>query len=508
MKRLINVLLFALIFGVGHVSAQYQMILQNAVQTSATVFQFDVYIVSTGANFNLTSYGMKLACNSTIVNGGALTFAYVASSAGISITPLIATTASSGGVTYLIAASSVGSQTVSTTPLKVGTFQITNTVAFGVTPAALTWDFSTPFPTLVNINSADATVQASHINALAPYQVTLQNDTQVNGTTYEFDAVIVRTTADFTLTSCQMCFTYNSAAANGGTLTFTYVGGSTAFTAFAPQTSQNVMDGITPNFVCGSTNGAQAVSTTPLRIGRFRVTNTVTFGAVPMNIAWDFAGLYTTQINISSSNVTLPANHLNNLVNSPLPIELVSFIGRNANDKVLLNWKTATEINNYGFDIQRKSENAEWQKIDFLAGSGNSNVPREYSYADKNPIAGNVQYRLRQIDISGQCKYYDAIEVAVAAPKEYKLMQNSPNPFNPTTAIKYQMPVAGFVTITIYDMLGREVASLVNEMKQPGSYSAEWNGRDSRGAAVTSGVYIYRLAAGGFVDTKKMNFLK
>jgi hypothetical protein len=508
MKRIIEMLALMLVLGGGYASAQYQMILENPSQPNPNTFQFDLYIVSTGANFNLTSYAMQLTANSTIANGGTLNISYAVNSAGISIVPLLTQATVTGGVTYLLVASSAGNQTVSTTPLKMGTFTITNTVAFGMTPAAVAWDFTGLTGTMVNINNVTSTVPANHINALAPYHIIAQNDVVVNATTYEFDVVIVRTVADFTVTSLQVCFTYNSAVANGGTLTFSYIPGSSTLTAFVPAATQSVSDGSTPNFISATTNGSQLVSTTALIIGRFRVTNTVPFALVPMNIAWDFAGLYITQININNANITLQSNFSSTLGNVPLPVELVSFTGKSTDSEVLLKWKTASETNNYGFDIERRAENADWQKIDFLPGSGTANAPREYSYTDKNALMGNMQYRLKQIDAAGTSTYSDVVEVAVAAPAIYQLLQNSPNPFNPSTSIRYRLPQAEFVSIGVYDLLGREVTSLVNDYKQPGAYIAEWNGRDSRGAMVSSGVYIYRLTAGKFIETKKMNLMK
>jgi hypothetical protein len=508
MKRLLAMILAALSICAAELSAQYQMTLQNAVQLSSTVFQFDVYIVSTGANFNLTSYALQLGCAGTITNGGSPAISYVASSSALSFAPAGVFSWSGGGTTYLDVASNAGSQTVSTTPLKVGTFRITNTVPFGTTPAAMTWDFSGPYPTMVNINNANLTVPASHINALAPYRIIAQNDVAVNATTYEFDVDIVRTSADFTLTSYQLCFSINSAVVNGGTLTFSFVPGTTTLSGITPLNPIVVSDGGSLNLVCGSTPGSQTVTVSALKIGRFRVTNTVPFGVASMNVGWDFAGTYVTQVNINNSNVALPANHLNLLGNTPLPVELASFTAANANDQVQLKWTTAAEVNNYGFDIERKPEAGDWQKIDFKAGRGTTNAAQEYAYTDKNPIAGKIQYRLKQIDNSGKAKYYSAIDVTVAPPHEYRLMQNFPNPFNPTTSIKFQLPAAAFVTITVYDMLGREVSTLVNEEKQAGTYAVEWDGKDGRGMPAASGVYIYRLSAAGFAQAKKMNYVR
>lgn len=508
MKRLIMMCLLAVGLGTGLASAQYKMTLENAVQVSANTFQFDVYIASTGADFTLTSYAIQLACPAAITNGGSASISYVASSTALSFTPAGVFTWMSGGVTYLDVASNAGSQTVSASPLKVGTFRIANSVAFGMSPAAMTWDFSGAYPTMVNINSVNSTAPSAHVNALAPYRIIAENDVQVDGSTYEFDVSIVRTAADFTLTSYQLCFTFNSAIVNGGTLTFSYVPGTTTLSGITPLSPMVVSDGGVQNLVVGSTPGSQPVGGVQLKLGRFRVKNTAAFPLVPMNIGWDFAGTFATQVNISNSNVALAANHLNLLGNTPLPVELAAFTAANADEQVVLKWKTASEVNNYGFEIERRPEHSEWAKIDFRQGHGTTSAPQEYAYTDRNPVAGKVQYRLRQIDNSGKAKYYDAVEVAVAAPREYRLMQNFPNPFNPSTSIKYQVPVSAFVTITIYDMIGREVASLVREQKQPGTYTVDWNGRDNQGMEVASGVYIYRLTAGTFAAVRKMNFVR
>jgi hypothetical protein len=234
--KLRKILLMMIILFSGNfpLLAQYQMILENAVQLNSTTFKFDVYLVSTGANFNLTSYGIKLNLNSTIVNGGNISFSYIASSSSMSITPLSVTTSVSGSSVNLQAASSAGSQTVSTTPLKVGTFQIVNSAPFGASPIAMTWSFTSPFPTIVNINNVNATVQANHINALSPYRISLENDVQVSPNTYEFDVFIASTSINFNLTSYQICLSYNQSISNGGSLTFSYIAATTDGSGAAP----------------------------------------------------------------------------------------------------------------------------------------------------------------------------------------------------------------------------------------------------------------------------------
>ena len=186
-----------------------------------------------------------------------------------------------------------------------------------------------------------------------------------------------------------------------------------------------------------------------------------------------------------------------------LPVELSSFTANINNNTVTLCWKTETEINNYGFDIERKTINSDWAKIGYIQGSGNSNAPKEYTYLDKSPIGGSkFEYRLKQIDNDGQFEYSDVIEVDVD-PTEFELYQNYPNPFNPSTKIRYQLPNESKVVIKIYNILGAEVMELVNEQKEAGTYEVEFNA-----ANLSSGTYIYKLNADNFVENKKMILLK
>jgi hypothetical protein len=197
-----------------------------------------------------------------------------------------------------------------------------------------------------------------------------------------------------------------------------------------------------------------------------------------------------------------------NIIDTPLPVELTSFTSKLINDKVQLNWSTKTEVNNYGFDVERKlyakgQTSDVWEKIGFVEGNGNSNSPKEYSYADINPIGGSkFNYRLKQIDNDGQFEYSDVVEVE-NVPTEFTLYQNYPNPFNPTTKIRYQLPKESNVTIKIYDVLGSEVATLLNENKEAGVYEVEFNVDN-----LSSGTYIYKINADNFVQTKKMVLLK
>ena len=186
----------------------------------------------------------------------------------------------------------------------------------------------------------------------------------------------------------------------------------------------------------------------------------------------------------------------------PFPVELTSFTAVVINETVQLNWETATEVNNYGFDIERKTEGS-WHKIGFVAGNGNSNSPKEYSFIDKNPYGGSsFVYRLKQIDNDGAYEYYNEVEVDLV-PGGYELFQNYPNPFNPSTNIKFSLPEDARVSIKVYDILGSLVDEIVNKEFKAGYHQVEFDA-----SSYKSGIYFYRLEAENFVQTKKMNFLK
>jgi hypothetical protein len=187
-----------------------------------------------------------------------------------------------------------------------------------------------------------------------------------------------------------------------------------------------------------------------------------------------------------------------------LPVELTTFTANSTDSKVTLNWQTATEVNNYGFDVERTLvRSAKWGKIGFIEGNGNSNSPKEYSFIDNTAISGKYIYRLKQIDNDGKYEYSKEVEVDLGMPAEFSLKQNYPNPFNPETVISYQMPVSGKASLKIFDMLGRAVATLVDEVKEAGTYNVSFNGR-----AFTSGAYFYRFQSGNFVKINKMVLMK
>lgn len=194
---------------------------------------------------------------------------------------------------------------------------------------------------------------------------------------------------------------------------------------------------------------------------------------------------------------------------SSLPVELTSFSATSNAGYIQLNWATASEINNSGFEIQRSininNENNTWSSIGFVKGHGTTNETSNYTFNDniQNVNTKTISYRLKQMDFNGSFTISKSITVSNIIPTSMKLQQNYPNPFNPTTKISYSIPKSEFVSLKVYDVLGNEVASLVNNYKDAGDYSVDFNG-----TSLSSGIYFYRLQAGNNVFIKKMTLMK
>jgi hypothetical protein len=189
---------------------------------------------------------------------------------------------------------------------------------------------------------------------------------------------------------------------------------------------------------------------------------------------------------------------------NPLPVELYSFNATVNRNYVTLNWSTGSETNNAGFDIERKSVNSnQWVKTGFVSGKGTINTLTNYTFTDR-AYTGIFKYRLKQIDLNENFEYFDlSYPVEIRMQPVFKVSQNYPNPFNPVTQLEFVIPESGFVSLKVYDVLGNEVAVLVNEKLSPGIYKKEFDGSN-----YTSGIYFYTIKAGNFIQTKRMLLLK
>lgn len=210
---------------------------------------------------------------------------------------------------------------------------------------------------------------------------------------------------------------------------------------------------------------------------------------------------------IFGSNLTIATGPDANV----LPVEIASFNSMVVRNEVILDWSTISEINNSSFEIERavslSNGSVSYSKVGSVNGNGTSNGMNSYKFTDRNVQSGKYKYRLKQIDFNGNYEYINlSHEVIVGVPSKYDLSQNYPNPFNPATKINFEIPIDSKVTLKLFDISGREVATLVNEQRTAGYYTVTFNAND-----FASGIYFYRITAGDnsqFTMTKKMMLVK
>jgi len=193
-----------------------------------------------------------------------------------------------------------------------------------------------------------------------------------------------------------------------------------------------------------------------------------------------------------------------------VPVELTSFTATSKLGNVILNWATATELNNRGFEIERNLDNSVWERISFVEGHGTTTEPREYKYVDDlfGVTAISLAYRLKQIDYDGSYEYSEVIYSDNFTPSDFALHQNFPNPFNPSTKITFTLATNANVTLKVFDVLGQEVMTLINQEITAGVHTYDFDA-----AGFNSGVYFYRIDANGndgtnFTNIKKMVLMK
>ncbi|WP_337866621.1 M14 family zinc carboxypeptidase [Ignavibacterium sp.] len=218
--------------------------------------------------------------------------------------------------------------------------------------------------------------------------------------------------------------------------------------------------------------------------------------------------LITDQFQVASYNSYVIVN-AQIIPTAPIPVELISFTAITNNNNVELSWTTSTETNNRGFEIQRtlnlnEAKNSEWKSVGFVNGKGTTTEIQNYFYNDKNLQPGKYFYRLKQIDFDGSYKYSDVVEVEIISPNKFALEQNYPNPFNPATFISWQSPISGWQTIKLYNTLGEEVDTIVDEYLEAGYHSKFY----IINSTLPSGIYFYQLKSGEYSDIKKMILLR
>jgi hypothetical protein len=345
------------------------------------------------------------------------------------------------------------------------------------------------------------------------YQVSIQNQVVV-GTAFQFDVYVLQTGATtWRMADVSLVLTFNSSAFSDRGMT--YVSASTnlaAGYAISPSITTSLDIDIevqSPTTYANSTQISSADNGT--RIGTFQV-STISNPAEWMTLAWKepkvIYQVMLERLTNEDINDISNVNSYASIPNAQLPVELEWFVVATAQKKVVLTWRTLTEKNNYGFQVQRRREGDQaYADVPngFVAGHGTTNVPQSYSFTDQNSAGGPWSYRLKQVDLDGAVTYYTPTgsngttteAKVIEKPKEFNLAQNYPNPFNPTTRIQYALPKETHVRLEVFNVIGQKVTTLVDAAQPAGYYDRAF---DATG--LPSGLYFYRLV------TPEVNFLK
>lgn len=356
------------------------------------------------------------------------------------------------------------------------------------------------------------------------YTMKAENFVQTSANTLEFDINLLHTNSDssvFEFATGQYYFNFNAGISNGGGLTYVIVASDLPanlqpVNPIVYLTGGNMQLRLSTNLSPGAGNGYIISHTLQgTRIVRMKLETTAkAFDTQFLNLRWrngpsnPVTRVYSF-IDMAYTEITNPASNLIDSLQNPLPVELTDFSSSVYANKVNLNWTTASEFNNKGFYIERNfsgngSNIFEWTSIGFKKGAGNLNTVTEYAFEDKDLKTGVYHYRLKQTDYNGFYEYfYLNKEVEILRPVDFKLLQNNPNPFNPSTNIEFTIPADGSVRLDLYDITGREVKNLISGNYSAGYYNVKFNADDLSG-----GVYFYRLTSGSFSLVKRMILLK
>jgi hypothetical protein len=357
----------------------------------------------------------------------------------------------------------------------------------------------------------------------------LRNDSWDGHKVYSVDLYIQSTNVDpLELAALTVGFQIPKAQLNGGTITaYINPASSSLVASQIPASNPNaagtsLVGGITYQLIKiaaktppGAGNGSMLTTVAPgTRAYTLRLTNSVDWIITGSNVIDLAATGYPSALNCYiggiNTNIIAGVTVVKNLAGPLLPVELSSFTSTAQGRSVVLSWSTKSEKNSDRFDIQRSLvTNGTWSTVSSVKAAGLSNSTINYSYTDTKLQSGKYQYRINMIDNNGASAYSSVEAAEVAVPKDFAVSQNYPNPFNPSTKIDYQVPVDAKVILEVYNIAGQKVVELVNQEQSAGYYTVDFGS-----TRLSSGVYIYRLAASdkatgnNFSSIKKMMLLK
>lgn len=363
--------------------------------------------------------------------------------------------------------------------------------------------------------------------AVPKYQLRAQNIVKTGPNSVEFDINILHTNPDssnFEYAAGQYFFDFNIGIANGGTFTYSIVN-SDLPSGLQPRNPVVYVVGgemqlrLTINMIPAPGNGFPITSVGQgTKIVRMKLqTSALYFDSQFFHLNWRNgpANPYTkifSYIGSALTEITTPGTHFVDSLNFPLPVELNNFSAKVSDNDVSLIWSTLRELNNKGFEVSRSQNKNEWTNIGFVKGYGQTDSVKEYFFNEKNLHPGQYYYRLKQLDYNGNFEYYYLkTEVIINSPKELFISQNYPNPFNPSTNIDFNLPYDSHVSISLYDVSGKEISTLINEFRTAGYYTIKLNVNEM-GKNLSSGIYFYKMTVSGlqknFILAKKLTLIK
>lgn len=509
MIRCVYVLLFVTIFyAASSAQVNYQMSLDNGELIDSNTFEFNVIIKSMDTTFQLTSYQCSFRFYVNDVDSSLLSFSYIAGTSELSNLPSLSIGLNAAdGTQKLTFASMPGSDYITSESLLVGRFRLHNNSSFGINPV-INWNFEGKITTILTGNNfADITNPSNHTKSfgdLVNYKIVTATATATADSNYgpekTIDGLGYYDSDEYSRWAAQpmpqhLIFDLGSEVSVSMTkFSFFYFQEGRIYQyTIALSDDQVNWNEVVVNASSApeewTVNQFEPQQTRYVKLEFISSTNN------PNN----WANLWEAQILGSSES---------------LPVELNSYAGYVENNNVVLNWATSSEINNSGFEIERQTNDEEFEVIGFVQGHGTTTEIHNYSFTDKDLTSGKYSYMLKQINFDGSYNYSDTLDFEISSTVDvndlnnvintYQLYQNYPNPFNPQTTIRFDIKEENFVNLSIYNILGEKVKELVNDVLPNGGHEIKFDGSE-----LSSGIYICRLdVKDEYSEVKKMSLLK